>query len=130
MQLFNEINARKLGEKEFNVFAGFFNNFLFLGILIATMIIQYLLVQYGGPSVRTTPLSQENHLICLGIGAFSLIWGVIIKVILPARLFGNIHVKEELPPNRGPTVTQRLRSKSINKSGRLNTSRQPPTTVN
>ena len=28
-QVFNEINSRKLGEYEFNVFAGFFNNFLF-----------------------------------------------------------------------------------------------------
>jgi Ca2+ transporting ATPase len=44
MQVFNEINARKLGLKEYNVFAGFFNNFLFLGIIIGTIIVQYFLV--------------------------------------------------------------------------------------
>jgi len=36
MQIFNEINARKLGAHEYNVFEGFFNNWLFLGILIFT----------------------------------------------------------------------------------------------
>jgi len=44
MQIFNEINARKLGEHEYNVFAGFFNNLLFLWIVIATCVIQYLMV--------------------------------------------------------------------------------------
>ena len=32
MQLFNMINARKLGERQFNIFAGFFNNGLFLAV--------------------------------------------------------------------------------------------------
>lgn len=44
MQVFNEINARKLGEKEYNVFAGFFNNVLFLSIIVGTIIVQYFLV--------------------------------------------------------------------------------------
>ena len=39
MQIFNEINSRKLGERDFNIFNGFFNNFLFLGIIIGTMIV-------------------------------------------------------------------------------------------
>ena len=36
-QVFNEINSRKLGEKEYNVFAGFFNNFLFLFVILITI---------------------------------------------------------------------------------------------
>lgn len=39
MQLFNQINARKLGSREFNVFAGFFNNGLFLFIAAITFVI-------------------------------------------------------------------------------------------
>lgn len=39
MQLFNQINARKLGDREFNVFKIFFNNGLFLAIVSATFII-------------------------------------------------------------------------------------------
>jgi hypothetical protein len=37
MQVFNEINARKL--RDYNVFKGFFNNWLFLMILIVTIVI-------------------------------------------------------------------------------------------
>jgi len=44
MQLFNMINARKLGEREFNVFAGFFNNWLFLVIYVLMWIVQVLTI--------------------------------------------------------------------------------------
>jgi len=37
MQVFNEINSRKLGASEYNVFKGFFNNLLFLVIMIITI---------------------------------------------------------------------------------------------
>jgi hypothetical protein len=33
-QIFNMINARKLGDREFNVFHSFFNNFRFLLIFL------------------------------------------------------------------------------------------------
>ena len=94
MQIFNEINARKLGDREFNVFQGFFNNLLFLWIVLATIAIQYCMVQYGGASVRTSPLTTEQHLICLAIGMFSLIQGVIVKLVLPVRWFERIHINE------------------------------------
>lgn len=73
MQVFNEINARKIAPREFNVFSGFFNNFLFLGIILATILVQVGLVQYGGQPVRTAPLSPKQHGLCIVIGMFSLI---------------------------------------------------------
>ena len=73
LQLFNEINSRKLGEFEYNPFKGFFNNILFLLILVFTIVIQIVMVQYGGQSVRTVPLTAEEHGICIGIGATTLI---------------------------------------------------------
>ena len=39
MQVFNEINCRKLGESEFNVFGKFFNNGLFIFIMVVTIIV-------------------------------------------------------------------------------------------
>ena len=39
MQLFNMINARKLGEREFNIFKGFFNNWLFISVYIFMWIV-------------------------------------------------------------------------------------------
>jgi hypothetical protein len=37
LQVFNEINSRKLGDKEFNVFHRFFNNWLFIFITFLTI---------------------------------------------------------------------------------------------
>jgi Ca2+ transporting ATPase len=57
LQVFNEINARKLKAEEYNVFENFFNNKLFLIILVATIIIQLTMVKYGGESLKTVELS-------------------------------------------------------------------------
>lgn len=43
MQIFNQINSRKLGD-DLNVFANFFNNFIFLAIIVFTFVVQILLV--------------------------------------------------------------------------------------
>jgi magnesium-transporting ATPase (P-type) len=58
-QVFNEINSRKLGAYEFNVFSGFFNNWLFQFIIITTVVVQYVLVQYGGAPIRSAPLTLQ-----------------------------------------------------------------------
>jgi len=87
MQIFNEINSRKIESKEYNVFKDFFNNGQFIIILIMKMIVQILMVEYGSRFLRTFPLSIYEHLICIGIGSFSLIQGLLIKLILPTSLF-------------------------------------------
>jgi hypothetical protein len=48
------------------------------------------MVQYGGIAVRAVPLNNSANALCLAIGAFSLVWGVIIKVILPPRCFNRL----------------------------------------
>ena len=42
------LNARKLGEREFNIFHNFFNNFRFLAIFIGIFAAQMAIVEYGG----------------------------------------------------------------------------------
>jgi hypothetical protein len=120
MQIFNEINARKLKVKEFYVFGGFFNNPLFLLILVSTMVVQYFLVQYGGPPVRTVPLTEDQHLICIAIGAGSLIWGVIVKLWLPATLFGMVDLEKKEVPDSMVRATKSLRSRSQKPNQSLN----------
>lgn len=48
LQIFNLINARKIAEGELNVFTGFFNNKMFIIVMILTILIQILLVEVGG----------------------------------------------------------------------------------
>ena len=93
MQLFNQINARKLGEKEYNVFSNFFNNCMFILILIGTFAIQMVIVELGGRYMRAYPLSMKDNGICAAIASFTLIWGLFLKCI-PARWFGWIRLEE------------------------------------
>lgn len=57
MQVFNEINARKLKREEINVFEGFFNNPLFLFIVLGTIIVHICLVELGGRAIQCSPLT-------------------------------------------------------------------------
>jgi Ca2+ transporting ATPase len=86
MQIFNQINARKLELHERNVFAGFFNNFLFIFITLFTMLIQMGMVEYGGDFVQTYPLNTEQNLKCIFIGLLELVNGLILAYI-PLRFF-------------------------------------------
>ena len=95
MQVFNEINARKLGEREFNVFSGFFNNWLFLFVILLTAVVQILLVQYGNQPVRCAPLNMNQHLICIGAAAGGIPWGLFVKCV-PSRWFSYVRMKEEV----------------------------------
>lgn len=88
LQVFNEINARKLKREEVNVFKGFFNNFLFVSVLIITIFVQVLIVEYGGRPVHVSPLSMHQHLVTIAIGMTSLIVGIFIKK-LPEGWFEN-----------------------------------------
>jgi len=83
LQVFNEINARKLKNSEYNVFEHFFNNKLFLVIVVATIIIQLTMVKYGGKSLQTVELSFKENLLCLLLGSTSILTALAFKVILP-----------------------------------------------
>ena len=44
MQLFNQINARKIKAEERNVFEGFFNNGCFVVVAVFTFVVQIVMV--------------------------------------------------------------------------------------
>ena len=57
MQLFNEINSRKLGEKDFNIFANLCNSRIFWLVWLGTFATQLAIVEFGGRYLRVCPLS-------------------------------------------------------------------------
>lgn len=59
MQVFNQINARKLKEAEYNVFAGIFANWLFLAVTFVTFGVQMAMVEVGGRITKTYPLNMD-----------------------------------------------------------------------
>lgn len=91
LQVFNEINARKLKADEYNVFESFFNNKLFLIILVATIIIQLTMVKYGGESLKTVELSFKENLLCLLLGSTSLLSCLAFKIVLPHHLLVSLY---------------------------------------
>ncbi|CAL8360350.1 unnamed protein product [Lota lota] len=101
MQLFNEINARKIhGER--NVFDGIFNNPIFCSIVLSTFIIQFVIVQFGGKPFSCVSLSVDQWLWCVFLGFGSLLWGQLVSTIPTSRLkflktAGHGTQQEEIP---------------------------------
>jgi hypothetical protein len=81
MNIFNQINCRKLSWDEVNVFNNFFNNKWFFFILIGEFVAQWFIVTIGGNAFRTTALTVSQHVACLLFGLGSLLVGVIGKKI-------------------------------------------------
>lgn len=80
MQLFNEINSRKIhGEK--NVFAGVYRNIIFCSVVLGTFFCQILIVEVGGKPFSCTNLTMEQWMWCLFIGIGELLWGQVISAI-------------------------------------------------
>jgi len=100
LQVFNEINSRKLKSSELNVFKNFFNNPLFFIIIVATLGIQYFCVEFGGQSLKTVPLNEHEHLICLGLGMLPLLFSPIFKLIVPVSIFAGLSKDEEKPAEK------------------------------
>uniref|UniRef100_A0A668AEW6 Calcium-transporting ATPase n=1 Tax=Myripristis murdjan TaxID=586833 RepID=A0A668AEW6_9TELE len=85
MQLFNEINARKIhGER--NVFDSIFSNPIFCSIVLGTFAVQIVIVQFGGKPFSCAPLSIDQWLWCLFIGLGELLWGQVITSIPTSHL--------------------------------------------
>ncbi|KAJ8265937.1 hypothetical protein COCON_G00150360 [Conger conger] len=85
MQLFNEINARKIhGER--NVFDGIFANPIFCSIVLGTLIVQIVIVQWGGKPFSCAPLSVEQWLWCLFVAVGELLWGQVISTVPTSHL--------------------------------------------
>ncbi|XP_032851692.1 plasma membrane calcium-transporting ATPase 2 isoform X5 [Tyto alba] len=101
MQLFNEINARKIhGER--NVFDGIFRNPIFCTIVLGTFTIQIVIVQFGGKPFSCSPLQLDQWMWCVFIGLGELVWGQVIATIPTSRLkflkeAGRLTEKEEVP---------------------------------
>ncbi|XP_030634670.1 plasma membrane calcium-transporting ATPase 4 [Chanos chanos] len=101
MQLFNEINARKIhGER--NVFEGIYRNPIFCSVVLGTFILQVIIVQLGGKPFSCTALTIDQWLWCVFIGVSELLWGQLISAVPTHRLkflkeAGHGITKEEIP---------------------------------
>jgi len=65
MTLLNQINATKVGLKDYNVFSGIHNNLYFMLVFVAEVAVQFVLVCMGSIIVRTTPPTMQMNIATL-----------------------------------------------------------------
>ncbi|KAJ0075523.1 hypothetical protein Patl1_34905 [Pistacia atlantica] len=79
LQIFNEFNARK--PDEINVFRGVTKNYLFIGIIGITCVLQIIIIEFLGKFTSTVRLSWKLWLASVAIGVFSWPLAIIGKMI-------------------------------------------------
>jgi len=84
MQIFNEVNARKVNNER-NVFVGIHRNTMFWIIIIISVIAQILLVQIFGEFAQTVPLRWIDWGYCIVWGAGTILWHQLV-VTIPVNL--------------------------------------------
>ncbi|KAL8186939.1 UNVERIFIED_CONTAM: ATPase, Ca transporting, plasma membrane [Gekko kuhli] len=96
MQIFNEVNARKIhGER--NVFEGIFTNTIFCCVVLGTLIVQVIIVQVGGKPFSCAELSLDQWLWSVFLGVGTLLWGQLI-ISIPNRYLLCLREVGEGPP--------------------------------
>ncbi|KAG8481751.1 hypothetical protein CXB51_026617 [Gossypium anomalum] len=78
-QIFNEFNARK--PEEINCFKGVTKNYLFMGIIGFTFILQIIIIEFLGKFTSTVRLDWQLWLVSLGIGIISWPLAIVGKLI-------------------------------------------------
>ena len=68
------------------------DNYLFILIVIGIFLCQLFIVQFGGRALKLVPLSMNHHIACILIGSLSLVWGFIIKTVIPEGCLNSIHL--------------------------------------
>lgn len=131
LQLFNEINARRIRD-EWNIFEGILKNWLFLAIWIGTMFAQVIMVTFGGFAFSCNlnyGLTFEQWLICIGFGVLSIPWHFVL-LLIPASYFKEYgHDEVEASQISGAMLVRRnsqsLQNRHHSSLGRKNSSVRP-----
>jgi magnesium-transporting ATPase (P-type) len=85
LQLFNEINCKKLDMNQLNILSGFFSNKMFVGIFFATFAIQVVFIEVGGEVMKCSNLKLREHVLCMVIGAFGNVVALVVRLLVSLR---------------------------------------------
>ncbi|KAJ3214536.1 hypothetical protein HDU67_001506 [Dinochytrium kinnereticum] len=107
MQIFNMINCRRIDNK-LNVFKRLFSNPYFYLIFIGVAIVQYIVVQFGDIVFNTTDLRGQDWGVCILIGALSLPFGAVIRLIPDDIFLACFGAKFEVQPTPSQVELQKI----------------------
>ncbi|KAJ9052459.1 plasma membrane calcium [Entomophthora muscae] len=97
LQIFNQLNCRRI-DSGLNIFQGITRNYYFLVIFFLVIILQIVIVNFGGYVFETAPLDYMQWAISVLIGLLSLPIGVVIRLI-PIDLFSSLRNQVHHPDN-------------------------------
>jgi hypothetical protein len=93
-QFFNEINSRKVNAGELNIFAGFFENLWFTGVLLITAGMQVLMIEVFGSFASTIHQPWQLWVVAIALGVTQLITGFVLRLIPTPKGEGQITIPE------------------------------------
>ena len=77
--MFNEINARNM--EQMNVVRGLLVNKIFVAVIVFSVFLQAMIVEFAGVFAQTVPLNWKMWLGCIGIGATTMPIAAVAKLI-------------------------------------------------
>lgn len=80
LQVFNEFNAREIGDT-FDPVGSLSQSPMFLWVIAFTIIAQWLIVEYGGDFTQTYPLSWEEWQYTVALGLGSIPVGLLMRLV-------------------------------------------------
>jgi Ca2+-transporting ATPase len=96
-QIFNSVNCRRLDNK-LNIFEGLSRNYYFIGITLLEIVIQVVVVFFGGAAFQVTRVGGREWGISLALGVVSIPLGALIR-LMPNPPFKNFFIKVHLLQN-------------------------------
>ncbi|XP_076955339.1 calcium-transporting ATPase 4, plasma membrane-type-like isoform X1 [Bidens hawaiensis] len=78
-QVFNEINSRDIDK--INIFRGMFSSWIFMGVMVATVVFQVIIVEFLGTFASTVPLDWQLWSLSIVIGLVSMPIAAVLKCI-------------------------------------------------
>lgn len=88
LQIFNFVNCRKVGPRDFNVFEAPFHNMYFLAVVVGTATTQVLMCEGFHALTGTVGLSRSEWGACIAVGATPLLISAALKITPVAWVAG------------------------------------------
>lgn len=104
-----------------HVFAHFCNNWRFWAIWFTTLAAQLFIVEYCGRYMRVVPLSWEQSAYCAAIGASSLIWGILLRLLVPVTWFDALRLEKQEDAEQDSMVSSWRNHRVVQSQSRRNT---------
>jgi Ca2+-transporting ATPase len=77
---FNKVNCRSI-TRDWKIYRGIGNNSIFPLILLSIIVVQILIVEFGGEVFKTTPISPAMWAVGIFISMVSLLLGIIVRLL-------------------------------------------------